>query len=159
MSFDVFISYSTLDLDRAAQVKGMLESAGAGVFLAEYSVLPSEALAPKIVEAIGDCDLFVLLWSVHARESEWVPQEIGIAKAADRAIMPVFLQENLELPGFLKGLKYLKLYKNPEEKLNWLREHVHEQVARREQSDGVFWIGVGAVLMWLLSGAGNDDVA
>lgn len=158
MSFEVFISYSTRDLDRANQVVGMLESTGSSVFVAENSVLPSEHLAPRIVEAIGTCDLFILLWSVHAKKSEWVPQEIGIAKAADRAIMPVFLHKNLELPGFLKGLKYLPLYRNPEEKLKWLQEHVYERAARKEASDGIFWIGVGAVLMWLLSDAGEDEV-
>ncbi len=159
MGFNVFISYSTRDLNRATNVKEMLEETGSKVFLAEYSVSPSEDLSSGIKTAIENCDLFILLWSTHARDSEWVPQEIGIAKANDKPIMPVFLHKHLELPGFLKGLKYLPLHKNPEENLKWLQEHVYEKSEAKGRRNGLVWLGVGAALMWLLGRQGEGEVA
>ena len=105
MAFKVFISYSTRDLTRTAQVKGLLEAAGAQVFVAEYSVPSGADLAQEIIAAIRACDIFVLLWSYHAKNSEWVPQEIGIAKGCSKPVIPVVLHQSAELPGFLKGRK------------------------------------------------------
>ena len=114
MAYSVFISYSTRDLTVATNLQEWINYAGATAFLAEYSVIPGTSLAENIIRAIKGCDLFVLLWSHNARGSEWVPQEIGIAKGAGKPIMPVVLHDGLELPGFIKDLKYLALYKDPQ---------------------------------------------
>ena len=46
------------------------------------------------------------------RESEWVSQEIGLARATQQTILPLALQP-LYLPGFIKELKYLPAYGDP----------------------------------------------
>ena len=149
MSFRVFISYSTRDLTRTAQVKQLLEDAGAQVFVAEYSLPAGAELAREIITAIKACDLFVLLWSHHARNSEWVPQEIGVAKGHDKPVIPVVLHAGAEVPGFLRGLKYLPLFKDPRKALAWLQRHVATKVAQRSQAEGVTWLGITGVLLWL----------
>src|SRR3989337_1599362 len=113
MPFSVFISYSTSDLANATVLSGWVTAAGAKPFLAEYSLAPGRALAADIVTAIQNCDLFLLLWTGSARNSEWVPQEIGIAKGAAKPIMPVVLQRGLDLPGLLKVLKFPARRKYP----------------------------------------------
>ena len=151
MAFKVFISYSTRDLTRTRQVKDLLEAAGAQVFVAKYSVPPGAELAPKIFSSIQACDLFVLLWSHHAKKSEWVPQEIGIARGLNKPIIPVVLHQSTELPGFLKGIKYHPIYEDPEKSLAWLHRIVAIKVSEKSKREGLVWLGVSGVLLWLLA--------
>src|SRR5436190_8021074 len=98
MAYKVFISYATRDLSLVDQFKHMLTYASDGsieVYIAEYSALPGVVLGKDIMQAIQFCDLFILFWSSHSKVSEWVPQEIGIAKQAQRVILPVVLEAGL----------------------------------------------------------------
>lgn len=121
------------------------------MFLADSSVLPGEALEANIVRAIEQCDLFVLLWSVHAKGSEWVPQEIGVARGCKRPIIPIVLHESANPTGFLRGTKYLPLYRDPAKGLAWLKEHVFEAATAKQQREGLAWLGIGAAFLYLLS--------
>lgn len=150
MSFRVFISYSTRDLTRTKQVKQLLEAAGAQVFVAQYSVAPGTELTPRIIAAIKGCHLFVLLWSHHARASNWVPQEIGVAKAWNKPVIPVVLHRSARPTGFLEGLKYLPLYDDPRTALGWLQQHVAGKVSEQSKVEGFTWLGVTGALFWLL---------
>jgi hypothetical protein len=151
LPFEAFISYSTRDLRRATQVKRLLERPGCIAFLAEYDVAFGESLDSRIIAAIRRCDVFILLWSRHARESEWVPQEIGVAKAHNRPIIPIVLHESASPTGFLKGTKYLPLYKDPARGLSWLQQHVFLKASEKEQRAGLAWLGLGAAFLWLFS--------
>ena len=156
MSFKVFISYSTKDLSRAKQIKKSLEEVGSAVYVAEINLNPGQDLAVTIVSEIKQCDLFILLWSSHAKYSNWVPQEIGIAKGLAKPIIPIMLHKNLELPGFLGGTKYLPLYKSPEKNLKWLVKNVFDRSQKKKRSDGLLWLGLGAILIGLLSSESRD---
>lgn len=81
-------------------------------------------------------------------------QEIGIATHAKKTIMPIVLEPNLDLPGFIKKLKYLPVYKNPKYALNWVRTNIFERAVVKQQKDGLTWLGIGAAVLWLLS---RDD--
>jgi hypothetical protein len=151
MGFRVFISYSTRDITLAAHVKQLLEAVGAQVFVAAYSLPAGAELAREIIAAIKTCDLFVLLWGHNAKTSEWVPQEIGVAKGHNKPVIPVVLQPGADLPGFLKGLKYLPLYKDPRKALVWLQRSVAGKVAERSKVEGITWLGIMGVLLWLVS--------
>ena len=142
VAFSVFISYSTKDLSRARQIKRLLGGTGSKVFLAEYSLPPGSELGQAILGAIKECDLFLLLWSSNAKSSEWVPQEVGAARAHKRPVIPVMLHKDIELPGFLKGLKYLPLCKDSKRALVWLQRNVFQQAQKKQQRDGLVWLGV-----------------
>ncbi len=150
MAYSVFISYSTRDLATATTLQQWIEYAGATAFLAQYSAVPGTPLSEEIIRAIKGCDLFLLLWSGNARASEWVPQEIGMAKGTLKPIMPVVLHDGLELPGFIKDLKYLDLYKDPQAAVEWLHSHVVGLIKKRD-SDRLVVLGVvGAIAMAFL---------
>lgn len=149
MAFRVFVSYSTRDLALATHVKQLLESSGATVFVAEYSLLAGANLTPDILQAIKDCDLFILLWSDNAKASEWVPQEIGAAKVLGKPVIPVLLHPGANAPGFLQGLKYLPLHSNPERALAWLHQHVASKV--QEKAQGQLWLGIAGVVLWVIA--------
>jgi hypothetical protein len=157
MAFSVFISYSTKDLARARYIMRLLMKTGSQVFLAEFSLSPGSELTPSILKAIKECDLFLLLWSTNAKSSEWVPQEIGAAHAHTKPVIPVMLHEGIELPGFLKGMKYLPLYKDPNRALAWLQRNVFRQAQKKQQRDGLVWMGIGAVVIGLLNRYRRDD--
>jgi hypothetical protein len=154
MAYKVFISYATKDLLIVNHVARLLKDASIEVYIAEYSALPGTDLDEDIIAAIESCDLFILLWSQNSKASEWVPQEIGIARHAKKTIIPVVLEANLNLPGFIKKLKYLPAYKNPVNQMTWLRTHVFEHARKKQQTDGLTWLGIGAAFIWLLS---RDD--
>lgn len=92
-----------------------------------------------------------MLWSSNARESEWVPQEIGIAKSSTKTILPVVLEPDLSLPGFISNLKYLNVYQNPERALEWLQNNVFKQAEEQQKNEGLVWLGIGAAILWLSS--------
>ncbi len=151
MALKVFISYSTKDIEIVNFVRSMLAGAPVEVFVAEYSVAPGTPLSSAIITAIKQSNLFILLWSQNSRASEWVPQEIGIAKSENKQIIPVVLQPNLPLPGFISDLKYLDVPKDPQGAFTWLRDNVHSQATEKQNQENAAWLAIGGVLLWLAS--------
>ncbi|HEC97193.1 MAG TPA: toll/interleukin-1 receptor domain-containing protein [Nitrospirae bacterium] len=151
MAYKVFISYSTKDINTVNRIKSMLQHSSIEVFVAEYSVNPGEPLPEKIIQAIKNCNLFILLWSSNSKESDWVPQEIGIAKSSDKAMLPVVLEPHLALPGFISNLKYLNAYQEPERSIEWLQINVFKKAEEKTKKDGLVWLGLGAAVLWLSS--------
>jgi len=159
MAFEIFVSYSTSDLGSVEALRDLLSNSGIKVFVAEYSIKPSENLSTTLTAAVKRCDLFMVLWSKNAKNSEWVMQEIGQAKALNKKILPLVLDEKLDLPGFIQDLKYLSVFKGHDEALRQAQEIVMaefrakkdaEQRAERERSNkqALAFFGVGALLLW-----------
>lgn len=151
MAYKVFVSYSTNDFPIVEHFRRLLASPEVEVFIAEYSVSPSQPLDDNIVSAVKACDLFVLLWSRNSKASEWVPQEIGIARGNDKTILPIVLEDGLNLPAFIRGLKYLPAYRNPSESFIWLQQNVFARAQKQQQTNALVLLGLGAALVWLFS--------
>jgi hypothetical protein len=133
MPYKVFISYSSKNLNVVQWARETLaQPSTTEVFAAEYSVLPGAVLNAEIIQAIRRCDLFVLLWSHDARASDYVQQEIGIAVDANKTILPVVMEPNLPVPGFISDLKYVAAHKNWEGSFRWLTQFVQENSARQQ---------------------------
>lgn len=133
MAYNVFISYSTKDLHIADHVRAALNISGVNVFIAEYSVPASAPLNAMIEAWLRSCDLFVLLWSRNSKASDYVPQEIGIARGCKKTILPMVLEENLTVPGFISDLKYLAAYKDYSQALTWLQQFVCQNATQQQQ--------------------------
>lgn len=157
MPYKVFISYSTNDFPLVEHVRRLLVNPEVEVFIAEYSVSAGAKLAEGITDAIKKCDLFVLLWSRNSESSEWVPQEIGIAHGNNKLILPIVLENRLQLPGFIKELKYLPAYRNPSESLIWLQRNIFSRAEEQQQTKGLALLGIGAAIVWLLSQESNSS--
>lgn len=151
MAYKVFISYSTNDFPIVEHVRRLLTNPAVEVFIAEYSVGPGSQLNDTIVTAIKKCDLFVLLWSRNSKFSEYVPQEIGIARGDNKPILPIVLEDGLQLPGFIKELKYLPAYRNPAESLIWLQQNIFNRAEKQQQTNALVLLGLGVALVWLFS--------
>lgn len=151
MNYSVFISYSTKDLNIVNYVKNLLENYSIKVYVAEYTAPPGVDLTNHIKSSITSCDLFILLWSSNSKKSEWVTQEIALANANNKPIIPVVLEHNLELPVFIKNLKYLEAYTNPQQAFDYLRRYVYEAADKKNRVDGLVMLGLGAAFLYLLS--------
>lgn len=160
MAFRVFVSYSSHDLEHVEQLQRQLTNSPIEVFVAENSVAPSQELASTIAKAIEHCDLFILVWSKNARESDWVSQEVGRADALKKTILPLILTEGMKLPGFIQNLKYLSVHKEPEKALAQARQIVvgaYEEKVRLESAQAeaekqkLALLAIGALLFWAFS--------
>tara|TARA_R110002073_G_scaffold278790_1_gene442548 strand:+ start:1288 stop:1767 length:480 start_codon:yes stop_codon:yes gene_type:complete len=158
MDFNIFVSYSTHDLEKVELLRAQLEDTPIKVFIAEHSVTPSQNLRETISIAIEESDLFVVLWSKNAQDSEWVSQEIGQANALKKTILPLVLSEGMSLPGFINDLKYIDVHKNVEHALAKSREvivHLYNEKAekhnKQKNSEIIAMMAIGAFLLWAIS--------
>lgn len=156
--FKVFVSYSTHDLQNVSQLQQSLAGTGVEVFVAEHSVAASEPLSARISSAIAECDLFVLIWSANAKVSDWVPQEIGKAHSLQKTILPLVLDDGLALPGFISGLKYLPVFRDPQAAMAQAQDIVLKQfqakqaaIRQKEQENARAILVLGGLVLWLFS--------
>lgn len=153
MAYNVFISYSTKDLHIANHVRAALSIPNVNVFIAEYSVPASAPLNAFIEMGLRGCDLFVLLWSQNSKASDYVPQEIGIARGCNKTILPIVLEDGLAVPGFAADLKYLPAYKDYGQALTWLQQFVHQNATQQQQGTALL---VLAALFGVVALMGSD---
>lgn len=109
MSFDVFISYSSRDKQVASAVCGKLEAAGIRCWIAYRDAQPGDAWAASIIEAIGECQIMVLLLSSGANQSQHVWREVERAVSKGLVIDPLRIESVLpegNLEYFLSGVHW-----------------------------------------------------
>lgn len=146
------------DLKNVTELQQSLFGTGVEVFVAGHSVSSSEQLSERISAAIAACDLFVLLWSAGAKASEWVQQEIGKAHSLGQTILPLVFEEEVDLPGFISGLKYLPVYRDPQASMAYVQRFVLDQyrtkqsaIRQKEQEEIRNLLVLGGLIFWLLN--------
>jgi TIR domain len=70
-----FCSYSSRDRVEMLKRAQGLQASGLETFIDVLNLRPSDKWDPKILAAIDNCDLFVLIWSTNALHSKWVKKE------------------------------------------------------------------------------------
>jgi hypothetical protein len=151
MAYIVFVSYSTKDIPDASAVRNLLNLPDVTCFVSEFSVKPGAALTTTIDTAIRACDLFVVLWSGNAASSAWVPQEIGVAHGCKKPILPFVLEKGFPPDGFIKDLRYVAAYENPQQAMYTLRETVlRNSLLKKSQQNTLGAIAIGGLLLLLL---------
>ncbi len=78
MADEVFISYSHHDRAWAEKLATDLRGRGVTVFFDQKSLREGEGWEGQLVEAVKACKHLVCFWSAHAKESEWVQQELAM---------------------------------------------------------------------------------
>lgn len=153
MKFNIFVSYSTHDLPQAKALQKQIENTPIEVFVAKDSISPGEELTSSIREAIEKCDLFVLLWSKNAKDSDWVRQEIGEARGQKKKILPLVLDEGIKLPAFISDLKYIPLFKDLEKGLKEAGQFIENEYRNKKDKniESLAVMGIGAFLLWILN--------
>jgi hypothetical protein len=157
MAYKVFVSYSTKDIPDANALRTFLQFPEVECFVSEYTIAPGAPIAQTTKTAILGCDLFVLLWSTNAMESEWVNQEIGIAHGNHKSILPFVLEQGLSLPGFIKDLRYVAAYQNPQQAMFSLRETVLRNSMAKQSQQALGALAIGGLLILALFGMSKSS--
>ncbi|MDX2140508.1 MAG: TIR domain-containing protein [Chloroflexota bacterium] len=87
----IFISYSRTDTEYATHLTKELLRRGYLVWLDRTSVQVGDEFMRKIARGIQEADAVVVLMSEAAEKSDWVPNELLIAKKLNKPILPITL--------------------------------------------------------------------
>lgn len=90
---DVFISYSSLELEEARIIKTVLEKNDLTCWMAPESIPAGSNYTKEIPSAIHDCKVFLIVLSKNAQESKWVPLELDRAFNEGKLIVPFLIED------------------------------------------------------------------
>lgn len=108
--FKVFLSHSMHDGLHVEQVQQQLEALGMKVWLAEHDPRPGTSILAKIEAALRDCDAVVFLITTNSIDSTYVQQEIGLARAHGKLLVPlVDKRVDPSRLGMLRELEWLEI--------------------------------------------------
>ena len=109
-----FISYSHMDIDTAEITASILDGLGLDYFMDRRSLGPGAVFDDEIRRNIKESDLFILLWSQNAAESDYVEKEYLYAlpfaypqepkEKATIEFRPYLIKPHAEAPAKLKGI-------------------------------------------------------
>lgn len=104
-----FISHNKADKKIARALSEALLGLGIDPLFDEWEIAPGESLIAWIGQGIGDCDVFVLVWSMAASRSNWVGTELRAAlrrRVEDDGlrVVPVIV-DNAPLPTLVADYK------------------------------------------------------
>ncbi|VVA44151.1 conserved hypothetical protein [Candidatus Roizmanbacteria bacterium] len=106
----VFISYSSLDKSLAGLFKQCFENyAGFSVFLAHEDISPALDWELKIIKNLKEVDIVIPLITDNFRNSDFTDQELGMALAWEKIILPIKLVD-INPYGFIKKLQALNCH-------------------------------------------------
>jgi hypothetical protein len=121
MAHDVFISHAIQDKAMADAVCAKLEANGVRCWIAPRDIPPGSNWADKILKAVQNSRILVLVFSYYSNNSEWVNNELAIA-AENHLHIIAFRIEDLLPTGdtlfFLIRKQWLDAWTSP------LREHL-----------------------------------
>jgi TolB-like protein len=89
---DIFISYSSKDRAQAEQLTELLASAGLSVWIDQSALAASTSWSAEIVDAIANCQAFIVLLSPNSIESHNVIKEVSLASEKRKKILPLDLE-------------------------------------------------------------------
>lgn len=114
----VFISYSSQDKNLGGLFKQCFEEyAGFSVFLAHEDISPALEWEFKIIKNLKEANVVIPLITNNYRNSEFTDQELGMALAWNKIIIPIKLS-NINPYGFIKKIQALKCHCNHNEIIN-----------------------------------------
>lgn len=88
-SIRIFISYSTRDKEAVGALKQHLELFGFEVFIAHDDIGAGLEWQDEIITHLERSDVFVPVLTGRFHDSEWTDQEVGMALALNKLIIPV----------------------------------------------------------------------
>lgn len=88
-----FVSYASADRPEVLKRVQMLTPARLRIFQDFMSLDPGERWERELYKRIDECDVFLLFWSQHAKDSQWVRKEAEYARARQGP-------QGLDLPEF-----------------------------------------------------------
>ncbi len=123
MAYDVFISYSSVDLTAADTVCSILEQNGIRCWIAPRDITPGLDFAEAIIDGIKSSKLFILVFSSSSGNSKQVIREVDRAVHTGIPIINLRLEEvplSKQLEYYLSSVHWLDAMTPP------LEEHINK---------------------------------
>ena len=140
MAYGIFLSHNSSDRPWVEWIRAHANSIDIEVYLYEQDPQPGRYVAEKVEEVIRSNDAFVVLLTDNSQASAYVQQEIGVAIAAGKLIVPL-VQPGIDHRSLamLTGREYVPFdFRNPELGLTTLLTFLHNQKVKKESAQTVF---------------------
>ena len=115
-----FISYSHDDVHTAEVAANILDTLGMCYFFDHHSLKSGAVFGEEIMQSIRESDVFILLWSEHAAQSDYVEKEYLYAKQfaypqkpkeiATLVIKPYFIEPHADPPAELRIYNFSEMH-------------------------------------------------
>ena len=102
-----FISYNHLDVELARAIAKALDDERIDYFLDEKMV-PGDDIVAEVSSELHSSTHMTVIISPGISKSVWVPYEIGFARCKGLKIVPVLQHPAIDLPAYIRNLKYCK---------------------------------------------------
>lgn len=112
----VFISYSSEDIEPAMQICKLLEERGIRCWITPRDVMPGKSYGEEIINAIESTSATVLVLSEHANLSVHVKNEIERAVSKGKTIFPIRIREvqpSKALEFFISSAQWIDAFRPP----------------------------------------------
>jgi predicted transcriptional regulator len=103
----VFISYSHADSMVADQISGILTELGVEYFRDVKDIDWGHAITASVHTALDDCIAILVVISPASLKSQWVPYELGHARALRKPILPYLIHPSLDVPHYIRDLNFV----------------------------------------------------
>ena len=130
MKYDVFISYKSQSINVVKAIAHILEDENIRCWYAPRDLDNQSAgkdYDDKIVEAITNCNILVVVLSNAALSSEWVKAEVSLAQKQKKLVIPYVVSELQVENGLrmrLESKHWIDAYPNPERKFSLLLKNI-----------------------------------
>jgi CHASE2 domain-containing sensor protein len=115
---EVFISYSRKDTDKVVSLVKQLQASGVSVWMDKTGIDGARLWGQKIVEAIEECKVLLLMASSRSFDSDNVLKEVTLASECKKHILPLYL-EPVKIPKTIKyqlvGIQHIELFTGADE--------------------------------------------
>ena len=120
---EIFISYSSADIEQATTVRTVLEKNNLSCWMAPRDIPGGSNYTKEIPIAIRNCTVFLLILSGNAQNSHWVLKELDSAVNCGKVILPFMVEDcnlNDEFNFLLTGAQRYSAYQRKAEAMETL---------------------------------------
>lgn len=136
MSYDVFISYASIDFAIAKSVVDFLESNGINCFISNRNIPAGTEWAPYIINAMEQSKVMVVIFSESYNKSVQVDREITLCCDVEKKPIIPFLVSNAPFHGtkkfYFSNLNWIQAYPTPSESYGKLLSSIKEKISIEE---------------------------
>ena len=153
MVFNVFISYSEKDEEKIRLVLNSIRTIkDTNIFFAPETLKIGDKISQEIINSIKNSHMFIVFYSNNSTQSNYVQQEIGVAKANSKLIIPVLL-DRTKPTGMLLDINYLNLSNEKEYSLgiNKLYNLIFSKSEQLMRNQGLLILGALGLLVYFAS--------
>lgn len=112
----LFISYSRVDSDFVDRLQTSLYLKGFDAWVDRRKIEGTQVWSREIERAIARCDIFLVILSPEAAESDWVRKEISYALQLKRRILPVMHRQAI-IPSLIIDIQFIDFTRDYEKGL------------------------------------------